>query len=95
MSFTKDFDVADDAWTVAADTGPGVLVQLKSPGPILVYVGQSAPAASVDEGVIMVRGGMEEFVIDSIESGDSVYLRAKDPGDTHTVGVIGSGEAPA
>lgn len=94
MSFTKDYSVTGADWTLVANTEPGALIQLKSQGPVIVHVAQSAPAAGVDDGVILERGELEEFVLNSMEAGDAVYVKSKDD-ETHSVGVVASGTAPA
>lgn len=92
MSFTKDYQVTGDDWTVVAN-GPGAMVQLKTPGPVIIHVAQNKPAASVDDGAILERGELEEFVISAMEEGDLVAVKSKDA-ETHWVAVIGSGTAP-
>lgn len=93
MSFTKNYGVTGNDWTLVADTGPGVLVQLVSQGPVLVQIAQAKPAPGDAQGVILDSGALEEFVADGMETGDGLYVRSKD-NEPNTVAVIGSGQAP-
>ncbi len=93
MSYTASNEVDGSAWTEVATGVETAFVQLRSPGPVLVYVGQSVPASGSDEGVLLNDPGLVEIAILGMEAGDSVWVKSRQSED-NTVVTTAPGTAP-
>lgn len=90
MSYTRDFYVGSESWS---DMGRPSLVQLKTPGPVLIQIGSGAPENGNNEGVLLFSGGVQEIALGAFEDTDSVYAKClQDEGNT--LATIGQGAAP-
>jgi len=85
MSYTATNDVDGSAWTEVATEVETAFVQLRSPGPVLVYVGQSVPASDSDEGVLLNDPGLVEISVLGMEAGDSVWVKSRQLEDNTVV----------
>lgn len=93
MSFTKKFDVTDDAWTPVF-IGPGSFaIQAQSSGSVVIYVGSAGPEGINGPGLVLSEYGLREYVNHEVEDGDGVVVRSMS-GNTEQVLVIGTGSAP-
>lgn len=92
MSYTQDITITG-SWVTAKQDAGTVVIQLKSTGPVLVYVGDATPVGTADVGIVLQKGDLQEFVATALEAGDFVSIRSKDD-DSQTVAVYGSGTAP-
>lgn len=84
-----------EGWGALSSAGAAnVLVALKTPGPVLVYVGASAPTGgAANDGVVLASDGDVSWSGSQLESGDIVFWKAIDTrGDdrAQTVSVMAS-----
>ena len=68
MSYTSTNVVDDTAWVEVATEVETAFVQLRTDGPVLVYVGQSVPLSDSDEGVLLDDSGLVEISILGMEA---------------------------
>lgn len=94
MSYTKEFTVDGDSWTTVVTGQTTGFVQLKDAGPVLVHVGQSAPDAGSDVGVLLNDPGLTEMAVLVLETGDSIYVKSRQSEDNRVIAVA-PGSAPA
>lgn len=94
MSYTKQFDAVQGSWTIVIQGQTDGFVQLKDPGPVLVHVGQDAPAADSEDAIELSEEGLMEFTITGMEAGDEVRVRCRH-NETNRVVAHAAGTAPA
>ena len=95
MSYTKDFALTQDAWTLLIDgQTSGGFVQLKDKGPVLVAVAGSAPAVDSTDALLLDEGGIKAISFSVLEASDKVYGRCAHA-ETNTVAACATGTAPA
>ena len=77
MADIQDLQPPNSAW-IPANGGDinYALLQLKSDGPVLVQIAARDPGPTNVEGIVLMRGELEELPLPGIEPGDILYLRS-------------------
>ncbi|MBB5276298.1 hypothetical protein HNR26_002350 [Rhizobium rosettiformans] len=70
--------VPGDQWTVINEGASNQLIQMRSEGRVLVYLGAAAPAEDANDGIILSQQKLPELGISVIPAGESVYCKALD-----------------
>lgn len=68
--------VPGDQWTIINEGASNQLIQMRSEGRVLVYLGASAPEEDADEGIILSQLKLPELGISEIPAGEAVYCKA-------------------
>lgn len=89
MAETVSLTPTQGGWTLASEGQASVAIQVQTSGPVIVHVGQSAPALSAP-GWRIGTVNATEFRRTGLGLDDNVYLRVADdaPRDTAAVVVI-------
>lgn len=86
MAETVETTVTSDEWAqVNSSDLTYALLQLKTGGPILVQVGSVEPSPSSLDGIIMMRGSLEELPMSGLTTGDVIWVRSMDTGEQNLV----------
>lgn len=88
MSHTNRVTCTNESWTSVFAGEGAVQIQLDDTDPVRIHVGGSAPASGAP-GIVLSRGGLEDYINGSVETGDTVYIKAI--GNDSAVVLIGTG----
>lgn len=86
---TLDWNITSDGWTQILTAGENLFIQIKTGGPVYVYVGSGDPA-SVDAptaGICLTKNGLDHAAIPLVEGG--LWLTRQD-GETENVVIVGT-----
>lgn len=77
---TKLVTCTNEEWVNCAVLGANsVLIQMASNGPIKVFMGEDAPLAASDVGVVLDRNALAEIAFNGIPAGQDFWIRGIDP----------------
>ena len=83
MAETLNFDLVASAWTEVASGSSDVLVQRRGVHPVLVHVGETAPALDAPSAIIW--DGEPTFAAGGLGAADKVFARGETNVSTVTV----------
>lgn len=85
---TLDWNITTDGWVKILSAGTNLFIQIKTAGPVYVYVGSSDPTVldAATAGVCLTKDGLDHFTLPLVEGG--LWLTRQDD-DTENLVMIG------
>ena len=77
MAQTMDYEVTSGEWVTVSEIS-SVFVQLKTNGPIIMFIGSAVPTETPYPGIVLEGNKLNAFALDSVEAADVVAFRAMD-----------------
>ena len=77
MAQTMDYEVTSGEWVTVSELS-SAFVQLKTNGPVIMFVGSTLPTEAPYPGIVLEGNKLNAFALDSLENDDLVAFRAMD-----------------
>ena len=77
MAQTMDYEVTSDDWLTISELS-SAFVQLKTNGPVIMFVGSAVPTETPYPGIVLERNKLNAFALDALKSADIITFRAMD-----------------